>query len=367
MKVIIVNFIFLFLQIAIKLNLSTGFTYTKTPHVTRNENSPLASRTETWRYNNSQKTSNCFTTTKIRHGTNLISSSKTTGTILYESKSKTKGVYARPSAAIERGSGFFVPGLEGSRVRILFGLIVLFLSYLTTMNGMGNSNTDAVEFSQKLVLFYAVLLLFQGIIEGAKEAGLGLLVLDNVQQRQGEKTINNGKSGTKAYASKEVEQRVSDTLVREEPGYVEKIRWVAASLIALTPATHVLLLLWDDETGGAEEEEGTNTACKILYRLGEGMMQIDSDASILDKSIQSAIDTVYKSKGGRVSVPESHPCSALLPEEHRRCILLQKIEATDSRTGREKRQCLMIGSNQLLVAFTKNDLKWLGSLGNYLG
>ena len=28
-------------------------------------------------------------------------------------KDATKGVYVRPSAAIERGSGFFIPGLEG--------------------------------------------------------------------------------------------------------------------------------------------------------------------------------------------------------------------------------------------------------------
>ena len=40
-------------------------------------------------------------------------------------KKKSSGVYARPSAAIERGSGFFIPGLEGSRVRLLFGILAL--------------------------------------------------------------------------------------------------------------------------------------------------------------------------------------------------------------------------------------------------
>ena len=37
---------------------------------------------------------------------------------LNESNNKRKGVYSRPSAAIERGSGFFIPGLEGGRVRV---------------------------------------------------------------------------------------------------------------------------------------------------------------------------------------------------------------------------------------------------------
>jgi hypothetical protein len=362
MKVIIVNFIVLLFAITIPP--STCFT-SVTSIVTRKENYSCLTLTKNHcRHNtsNEEKNSNSFRTAAIGHGRNSISSSVRTSTILYESKPKAKGVYARPSAAIERGSGFFVPGLEGSRVRILFGLIVLFLSYLTTMNGIGDSNTDSVAFSQKLVLFYGLLLLFQGIIEGAKEAGLGLVVLDDSQQQQPQlgKKIN-GNNGGKVYASKELEQRVSDALVRDDPGYVEKIRWVAASFVALTPATHVLLLS-DDESRGKQD----STGCKIMYSLGDGMMEIYNDAT-LDRSIQSAIDTVYKSKGGRVSVPETHPCSELLPEEHRRCILLQKIETSDPRTGLTKRQCLMIGSNQLLVAFTKNDLKWLGSLGTYLG
>ena len=127
---------------------------------------------------------------------------------------------------------------------------------------------------------------------------------------------------------------------------VEKVKWVAATYAALTSATHVFLL--DDDGGN----------CELLYGLGDSMNQVQ--ASTESESIQAALDTVYKSKGGRVSVPDSHPCAVLLPEDNRRCILLQRVNV-DGR-----RRCLMIGSNQLLVAFTKNDLKWLGSLGEYL-
>ncbi len=38
---------------------------------------------------------------------------------------RERGIYSRPSAAIERGSGFFIPGLEGPRIRLLFGMTVL--------------------------------------------------------------------------------------------------------------------------------------------------------------------------------------------------------------------------------------------------
>ena len=34
---------------------------------------------------------------------------------------QSKGFYIRPSAAIEKGGGFFVPGLEGARVRVALG------------------------------------------------------------------------------------------------------------------------------------------------------------------------------------------------------------------------------------------------------
>ena len=35
--------------------------------------------------------------------------------------------YRRPSAALERGGGFFVPGLEGYKLRAVMGILVLVL------------------------------------------------------------------------------------------------------------------------------------------------------------------------------------------------------------------------------------------------
>ncbi len=36
-----------------------------------------------------------------------------------------KGFYRRPSKAIEQGGGFFIPGLEGERIRIVTALALL--------------------------------------------------------------------------------------------------------------------------------------------------------------------------------------------------------------------------------------------------
>ena len=56
----------------------------------------------------------------------LSASSSDDNTSSSTSKSaRERGIYSRPSAAIERGSGFFIPGLEGSRIRLIFGITCL--------------------------------------------------------------------------------------------------------------------------------------------------------------------------------------------------------------------------------------------------
>ena len=284
--------------------------------------------------------------TNLRYDVRQTYSSKDTKlhvpTQLYESKQKPSGVYSRPSAAIEKGSGFYVPGLEGSRVRILFGILVLALSYVNTLLGLGDSNLQAVEFSQKLTVFYGALLLFQGLVESAKEAGLGV-DFDSMEIDPNAKSPKSVKMDSSS-VTKNLSQYANSSLGKKD---VDQYRWTAASFVALTPATHFLVL--------EEEKDGS---FQVMYSLGDALEKPDSSA------IEAAISTVYNSKGGRVAVPETHPSAALLPDENKRCILLQKInmEANDG-----KRRCIMVASNQLLAAFTKNDLNWLGCLGAYVG
>ena len=250
---------------------------------------------------------------------------------LYSEK-KTKGVYSRPSAAIERGSGFYIPGLEGSRVRLLFGGTVLLLTYINHTLGMGDSNTSAVEFSQQISIFFGILLLLQGSIELAKENGLGISENANGPRNRGQ---NNASS--KAFA-----QFISERL-QADANISDSIAWSVASFVALTPTTHVLLI---------EEKDGM---CEAIYSLGD----FDS-RTVNDQDMKSALDAVYNSKGGRVAINESHPAASLVPEVYRRSIILQKVETPGSK------RCLVVASNQLLASYTKNDLKWLGSLAQYI-
>lgn len=254
------------------------------------------------------------------------------------SENKTKGVYSRPSAAIERGSGFYIPGLEGSRVRLLFGGIVLLLTYLNGSLGLGDSNKSAVEFSQNVSICFGVLLLLQGSIEFAKEYGLG--ISDNTTQGSRNQGRNNVSSTSKSFA-----QYMSERLQTNE-SISNSIAWSMASFVALTPTTHVLLL-----------EEKDDGICEVMYSLGD----FDNPSTFEEEDMKSALITVYNSKGGRVAVNESHPTASLLPEGYRRSIILQKVETLIG-----SKRCLVVGSNELLASYTKNDLKWLGAIARYI-
>lgn len=70
-----------------------------------------------------------------------------------------KGYYVRPSRAIEKGGGFFVPGLEDEKIRIVSGV---FLLLLYAINSIG-VDLSAVGPTTYCGVFVTVLLLVQGL------------------------------------------------------------------------------------------------------------------------------------------------------------------------------------------------------------
>jgi hypothetical protein len=74
-----------------------------------------------------------------------------------------KGFYRRPSKAIEQGGGFFIPGLEGERVRILSAL-ALFVALLSNRIGVANVSTNVI-ISEVVAYISTLILLLQGIAD----------------------------------------------------------------------------------------------------------------------------------------------------------------------------------------------------------
>ena len=244
---------------------------------------------------------------------------------LFAEKEKAKGVYVRPSGAIERGSGFFVPGLEGPRVRLLFGLVLLGLMAINHVLAAGGA---AFSLEEVIAVIYSLLVLFQAAIEFGKEE----LIVEGNSGNSKEATITTGTTEDL------VQQWTSQQTLSDD--YKSSVQWAAASYLAVTPANQMMLLQQDS----------------IVYRLGGETTS--TDPQTMAEGIQAALDQLRQSKGGRIALPLTHPAvQALCDADSVRTVVLQRI-TEDS--------CWMMTSDQLLASFTKDDLKWLGQMGSYV-
>lgn len=250
------------------------------------------------------------------------------------SKNKSRGVYSRPSAAIERGSGFFVPGLEGPKVRLAVGLVLIALTVVNHSLSAAATTADmnpANTFAEGLAGVYSILVLLQAAIEYTKETRGQIMILGKDEPATSSTSSQSTTSSLSQQWSMQVDQE-----------WRERVEWMASLYMSLTPATHIMLV-------------GPG---KVLYWLGSTAQPSFSEAQ--EKGCLAALETVSKSKGGRVSLPEAHPAvTSLAPANHSRCVVLQRVDDSSQLA-------LMMTSDQLLPSFTKQDLQWLGQLARYV-
>ena len=244
---------------------------------------------------------------------------------------KPSGVYVRPSAAVERGSGFFVPGLEGPRVRLFVGTLLL----VATAVNHGLSETNSA-FSEALAVLFSGLVLLQGAIESSKETRE--LVL---QVAESSSTVGVGSTTARASSSAILSKQWSTS--RNSQDWQDRVEWAATSFLSMTPATH-MMLVQDDA---------------IAFWLGATTQMMDSSYK---EGAKAALDTIQQSKGGRVALPSDHPVAlgffsnANNDQVYRKCMIVQRITPT---------ACWVVASNDLLASFTKQDLQWLGRMAEY--
>lgn len=127
---------------------------------------------------------------------------------LLEIGKQAKGFYLRPSAAIERGGGFFVPGLEGSKLRIAGGGFLLALVCLNHLSA--NSDDPALAVSEALAVAAAIALSWPYVLPQKRTAQVAPVV-----------------------------QRSLVIAPRED---ADELRWAVAAIRQLTPALGIALL-----------------------------------------------------------------------------------------------------------------------------
>lgn len=80
-----------------------------------------------------------------------------------QGKPGMKGYYRRPSRAIEKGGGFFVPGLEGEKIRVSTATVLILM---VAANRLGNQQVQFNQIVSELCAISAAVWLFvQGIVD----------------------------------------------------------------------------------------------------------------------------------------------------------------------------------------------------------
>ena len=266
------------------------------------------------------------------------------------SGSRSKGVYVRPSGAIERGSGFFVPGLEGPRVRLVVGMVLLSLTFVNHF--MISGGGDGFQFEEGLAIGYSLLVLVQAGIEYIKEGQQGSAV-PSPSKATGSASTSNMETDSEIPASESSRssaaliQTFDDRAFDADAINIDKfnIAWAAASYLSLTAATTMILLRKDEDDN-----------MYLAYQLGKNKPAAENT----NVGIQAAFDALSKSSSGRIALPMSHPAvDTLLSSQDPRVktAILQSISPT---------ACWLVGSDQLLASFPSQDLQWLQELGVYV-
>lgn len=82
-----------------------------------------------------------------------------------QSTTGLKGMYRRPSKAIEQGGGFYVPGLEGPRLRFLTSVILILAVYINHNNDQTDRSSLSLIIAEITTISMSLLLFLQGYFQ----------------------------------------------------------------------------------------------------------------------------------------------------------------------------------------------------------
>jgi hypothetical protein len=292
--------------------------------------------------------------------------------------------YVRPSAAIERGSGFFVPGLEGGKARLAMGTVLVALCIVQQHQLADLGLATRADGALAIASLYSGLVLLQSGIEFAQ---------DSVRQERSRRAVSTDKveSGcADLFACSWA--RSDDADVRDAAAgsaarlnvneYKDRVEWAASTYLSLTPATRMLLvhnnkvvfesqmlaqtmtpLPTRDESVDAIPKGSASTTALLKGRTNPEIIAEDV-------ACRAALATLEQSATGRVALPPSHPAFRFVvsgtdpavptaggSQRRTRTVILQRISS---------HSCWAVASSDLLAAFTPQDLTWLGQLARYL-
>ena len=140
------------------------------------------------------------------------------------SNKRQGGYYKRPSAALEQGGSFYVPGLEGPRLRLGGAAVLsagLVLNRLLSVSGLPATGP---EFSQV-------------VSEGLGALGIALIFIQVALQQKLDKEVEQDELKAALASRMSERQEFSPEL---DAACASRTRWAAAALLRLTPGRAVV-------------------------------------------------------------------------------------------------------------------------------
>lgn len=251
-----------------------------------------------------------------------------------------KGYYTRPSAAFEQGGGFYVPGLEGAKLRLVAACVLSGGLLLNRLLSPGEAATS--QLGSEALGTLGITLLFAQVATQAK------------QEREQESLRLRAAIAARVKEQKEVSTNLP-------PALADAAVWAAETLLRLTPALGVVWLVeaptlhrimaTTASKGGAD---GTSEP-GLLVRIGRFPDEVDVPRNPGSETLLGLLGTAETAdytfdessgeKNACAPLPRNSACAVL----HRCC---------DGGV-------LAIASERP-AAFSANHRRWLASMARYI-
>lgn len=232
------------------------------------------------------------------------------------------GYYKRPSAALEQGGSFYVPGLEGSRLRVGGAAVLAVGLVLNRVLSPGEPVSSQVV-SEALGAIGCVIILVQSALQARIEAQI-----EEDELRA-------------AFASRNKERQELSASLEADALRAARAKWAAGALLRVTPARAVLWVDGDDSLvlkcgrfPDADDARPPSSGAPLRALLPAGATSAvldtldDAPPPPLPSNAASAL--VCACGGGGVVVITSEQRGAFTPTQQgyleRCCALLAEVE-----------------------------------------
>lgn len=285
---------------------------------------------------------------------------------------KKEGVYSRPSAAIERGSGFFIPGLEGPKIRVAVGVVLLggtAVNHVLSTDSASATTTNAAgnTLAEGLAVVYSILVLIQAGVEAVQELQSRIQIGASTSTSTSTLPSSKKSATTTTTASKATTEAWSASVPNDadNENWRARVAWSARTFLALTAATQMMLVMGNNNKGVVYRLQKDNGTVGNQSTSSSSVEYNDEDQQQACRALQ---ETLAQSPSGRVALPPSHPASQTwAPGQD--CVVVQRIPNSNNSNNyaKEDLACWIVTSPESLAStLTQRDLQWLGPLAKYV-